>query len=257
MAANSSRPGPGAHASGVTSDPSTVPWESIANGLWAFSVAFFLAAACFQFLRWRFDQKLKWQGQSPLLRMEPAILLASFFVGLATVVLGLAWYALSRFDWATNLDVFLKLGGFVVALGYFIYRVMGGAFFATTSVMVTAERDPLLSGRVLVTVSIERGTQWTADIASVAHLSHESEQMWPQPPSKMDWKAVPMPMRQDGSLRLAPGEKTATSFYLTPVTFSAFYLTVRVVSFAQLWPVPSESFARVCVGTYVPVTASR
>lgn len=256
MAATSAPVGPGAQTGSATGGASKVTWESFEHALSAFPVGFMLAIACFCFLRWYFELKQKRYGLKPLEHIEFPILLASFFVGLAAVVLGLAWHALNPPNSSTELDLVFKLGGSVVALGYFVYRAMGGALFATTSVVLTALRDPLLSGRVLVTVSIERGTQWTSNIASVAMVLHESAKMWPEPPLPLVWEPVLFPTRQDGSLRLAPGEKTATSFYLEPMTFGAFYLTVRVVSFAQLWPVPSESFARVCVGPYVPITTS-
>jgi hypothetical protein len=201
-----------------------------------------VVAIAFHIINTRYEIKLRRQGQGSLPDMTFAILVAASFVSTAVVLIALATLTLGRSDLLKDFDAFWKVGTPLLALGYFLYQLVAGAMFATTSVSLSAARDPTHPTRLLVKLSIERGAQWMADIASAAVAQHPSDHLWTPLPK---WEPVQLPGRENEPLRLAPGEKTATEFSMAGVSPRVFYLTVRVISYASYWPVPSESFARV------------
>ncbi|MFT7774000.1 hypothetical protein [Roseateles sp.] len=218
----------------------------LAAGIWfVFLAVLVVVAIGFQRVNEHFDTKLRRQsgGLESLPQAVLPMFVAAGFVGIAVVVMVLLVLTLACSDALKTFDAFWKLGTPILALGYFLYRLVAGAMFATTSVGLSAERDPADPARLLVRLTVERGPHWMADIASDVVILHEVEDLWRAPLAR--WERARLPRREDGSLRLAAGEKTATEFSLDGVSLRAFHLTARVVSYASYWPVPSESYARV------------
>ncbi|MDR7272072.1 hypothetical protein J2X20_004746 [Pelomonas saccharophila] len=150
-------------------------------------------------------------------------------------------------------DLFFKGAAPFIAFAYFIYQILGGTFFATTAVVLSAERSKDNPRALVVKLSIERGSQWVAEIVSDELFFHRKPDVWDEKP--MSRKVGLMPRRRDGLLRMAAGEKSSTEIRLK-VPAGSFFITARIVSRAIYWPTPSESFARVCVPAIAEQQAS-
>lgn len=208
-----------------------------------FAVSAALAVLGFLFSHFRFLGKLAGQNfPAPPLRPW-GVLVASLFVGVGCVVLTFASQALQCVPGSCQSDALLKSVGALLGLGYFGYQIVGGSMFATTSVILTAERDPTAFRRVLCKARLVRGAQWLADISRVAVAVHANVDIWKQ--DAPDWRPVTLPGRKGEPLRLAPGEEMSMDFSECSVPSHRFYMTICVVSQASYWPVPSQSFARV------------
>ena len=156
-----------------------------------------------------------------------------------------------------RMDLFLKGIVPLMALTYFVYQALGGAFFATTSVVVAATRSETDPKQLLVTLSVERGAQWVAVISSNAVVWHTTDGHASAP--EANWTVDKLPRRPGNEPPvLAAGEKTTTQFEIEKVPDGAFYVTARVVFYAAWWPVPGECLARVRVAALKPpITTAR
>lgn len=175
-----------------------------------------------------------------------------FFVVITSLMLGgalfllLQWasFCISRSHAPSSGGVELFLAGAVpmAAALYFLYQLLAGALFATTSVSIDAVRDTVQTDSAIVTLKIERGDNWLTEIASAA-VTTES----PSHDAKR-WQEADLPRRPDRQVRLAPKETTSTRFRL-PLGKNAkdIVVTARVVAYGLFWPIPSESFASALV----------
>lgn len=155
----------------------------------------------------------------------------------------------------TSVNTLIKIVAPVSATLFFLYQILAGSLFATTTVTVKGERCNK-AGKLLVTATIERGDNWLAAIAVDQYMLSSSDE-------DKEFKATDawkFPRKSDKLLRLAPHEKTSTQFILKAQDVlpagninSDIFLTMSVRSYAIFWPIPSESLARAVIPAIMPV----
>lgn len=155
-----------------------------------------------------------------------------------------------------RIDTFFKLIVPLLTIGFFLYKAIGGALFATTSLTLDAKRIVGDPESIFVTATIERGSNWLVEIQDAVYIfSVNGIQQGryrnmgfprtgetPFPRAEGD-RLGPVPT----SLKLAPGEKTATQFRLEAGSLDEVEITAYVSVVAVTWPIPSWSFARALV----------
>ncbi len=175
------------------------------------------------------------------------IALSSMLVGLAVAIaIAWAWHCVDEPNKESRgWDLFFK--GIVpfCALSFFAYQAVAGAFFATTSVSLDAKRDSDDPQKILVRVTLERGDNWLVDIVSVSYSLSSTELPGENLPAKSN--AINFPCRPGKGLRLAPKEKTSTDFSFGQENVEDIFITVQVVSYALLWPIPSTSYVKALI----------
>ena len=169
------------------------------------------------------------------------VIAAGLLLAFAAFILFL-WtqYSLMRPVKSTSGPVELFLSGAVPlsAMLYFIYQVVAGALFATTSVTLTAVRDEFDPKIALITMKLERGDNWVSEIASAAVTTGIPYQ------DAMKWQEANFPRRTNGTLRLAPKEETETMFHIELENETEdVFITARIITYGIMWPMASESFA--------------
>jgi len=133
-----------------------------------------------------------------------------------------------------------------IGAGYFIYQLMAGALFATTSISIDAVRSTIEPHKIRISVTLERGSNWLAVIVADAYYVVT-------PDAPITWHTIGFPRRErDDSLRLGPNEKTATTIVLTRPPELDVTIVAKVEFYSILWPVAGESFAKTIVLASAP-----
>jgi hypothetical protein len=139
----------------------------------------------------------------------------------------------------TSFDGVSRIGVPLAAGAFFLYQIIGGSFFATTTVTAKATR---CSNKILVVATLERGDNWLVDIpADEYHIGPIGADF------DSEWHEAEFQRKKDGALRLAPKERTTTMFSVNAAPSGDTTITVAIDAYATYWPVASESFAKVIV----------
>jgi hypothetical protein len=135
---------------------------------------------------------------------------------------------------------FLVNAGVPLAAGaFFLYQVMAGSFFATTTVTVKATR---CNGKILVLATLERGDNFLVVIPADEYHVGPIDKSY-----NSGWKEAGFQRKRDGTLALGPKERTTTMFFINSAPSEDTAITLAIDAYAISWPVPSESFAQVLV----------
>ncbi len=145
-----------------------------------------------------------------------------------------------------RIDTVFKVTTPVALFAYFIYQVVAGALFATTSVRLELEKGDTNPKVAVVKVTLERGDNWLVRIEKVGYTTSPVV-----PTQSASYTEILFPGRDalgsnESDFSLAPKETTSTMFQV-PLAADETYVTVRVVSYATLWPMPSRSYARILI----------
>lgn len=208
---------------------------------------------------WRFSTVNPQSGAAGLNAVDVpwfSLIATGAVLGVASLLL-LQWanFCLARSQPSSSGSVELFLSGSVpmAAALYFVYQLLAGNLFATTSVSVDAVRDAQDANFAIVTLKIERGDNWLTEIASAAVTTGA---LWD---GQTRWQEAYLPHRPGHLARLAPKETMSTRFRfeLKPEREAGkaasrsgeehVVVTARVVAYGLLWPIPSESYAAALV----------
>lgn len=153
--------------------------------------------------------------------------------------------------WNKRFEAMFKIAVPLVALGYFLYQIAAGTFFATTSVSLEAVPSSAGSTDSTVRIKLDRGDNWLATISQVRYaLSRDADTVvdYDKATDVMFAAETDGDSRGQRGFALGPKETTATMLSLKRPRADT-YLSVRVISYATWWPVPGRSYARILLRT--------
>lgn len=152
-----------------------------------------------------------------------------------------------------SIDTFFKAFTPVAAAVFFIYQMLAGAFAATTSVSIVANRSQDTPSQILVNVTVERGDNWVVEILKDEYRIIDAQAYSPKDdPDAEDWiRGGKLHRRNDERLLLSPKEKTSAGFVIAipnNLVDKPLIVVAKISSFASWWPTPVRSFAT----AYIP-----